>query len=307
MSRELDLAHHRWQVGDINGATQILRAVLAEDPDEALAHAMLAGCLLDGRRIHAALHEVGIALAIAPDLYLAQLLRGQILAAHRRFDEAEAHLAQLVQSDPQDASLYRALADRQVLRGESGNDARRALLAKALELDPSSPATLSDCAHFHLTRREIEDAALMATRALEANPEHLAALYTMGEVKLAQGDADDARQHAALVLSQNAEHRGALTLLAKIKASRSPLLGTWWRFVSWVGLGGEGRAIIILALMYVGYRFTSLTLELEGYVNAYSILNIAWLGFVIYCLVAPVLFRRALQRELAEVKLKQDF
>ena len=307
MSSDLDLAHHRWQVGDIHGAMQTLRAVLAEDPDEPLAHAMLAGCLLDARRIHAALHEVEIALSLTPDLYMARLLRAQILTAHRRFDEAEAHLAELVQEAPDDPGLYRALADVQVLRGESGSDARQAWLRKALELDPASPATLSDCAHFHLSRREIDDAAMMATRALEANPAHLEALYTMGEVKLAQGDADDAREHAALVLSQNAEHRGAIMLLAKIKASRSPWLGTWWRFVSWVGLGGEARAIIILAAMYVGYRFASLTLELEGFTSAYSALNLVWLAFVIYCLVAPAIFRRALQSELAQVRLDKNF
>ena len=307
MEQQLQIAEHRWSVGDTTGAISELQAVLTEDPDNADAHAMLGGCLLDSKRIYAALHEVEIALALDPELFLARLVRAQVLSAHRRFSEAEHELATLIQEAPEQASLYRAMSDMVTLRGEGGSEERRTWLARALELAPDNSTTLSDCAHFHLQRGEWDDAEQMARRALESNPEHIAAAWTMGEVKQAQGDVDAAREHAAWVLSRNAEHRGAIALLARIKARRSPVLGLWWRFVSWVGLGGEARAIVILVAMYVAFRMVSLTLEIEGYDTAYTGVSVAWLGFVVYCLVALMLFQRALRSEIQNVKLKDDF
>jgi predicted Zn-dependent protease len=307
MDQQIRIAEHRWSIGDTAGAMRELQEVLTEEPGHALAHAMLGGCLLDARRIHAALHEVEIALSLEPELFLARLIHAQVLTAHRRFAQAERALAMLVQEMPEHAALYRAMSDMLALRGEAGSEERRTWLARALELDPDSATTLADCADFHFRRGELDDAEHMATRALQASPEHLQAAWIMGEVKQAQGDVDGAREHAAWVLARNAEHRGAIALLARIKARRSPVLGLWWRFVSWVGLGGEARAIIILVTMYVAFRLTSLTLQIEGYDTAYNVVTIAWLGFVLYCLFAPVVFRRALQKELDNVRLKENF
>ena len=305
--RDLEIAQHRWMTGDTAGAIDALRMVLSQAPEHAYAHALLAGCLLDSRRIHAALHEVELALGLEPDLFMARYLYAQVLVAHRRFAEATEALGQLIAEHPTAPELYRAMSDLVTARGEGGSEECRVLLKKALELEPDSPATLADCAQFHLHRGELDDARLMAGRALEASPEHLRALWIMGEVLLLQGQVDEAREHAAWVLSKNAEHRGALFLLAKLKARRSPLMGPWWRFISWVGLGGEARGIIILLGMYVVFRVSSLTLEIEGYDAAFTALNFAWLGFVVYCLVAPVMFRKALQSELEQVTLKRDF
>ena len=72
-------------------------------------------------------------------------------------------------------------------------------------------------------------------------------------------------------------------------------------------LVGEARAIIILLGMYVVFRVSSLTLEIEDYDTAFIVLNFAWLGFVVHCLVAPVMFRKGLQSELEQVTLKRDF
>ena len=98
--RELELAHHKWLVGDTASAIQSLRMVLAQDPEHAYAHALLAGCLLDTRRIHAALHEIELALGLEPDLFVARYLHAQILVAHRRFPQAVDALQQLIAEHP---------------------------------------------------------------------------------------------------------------------------------------------------------------------------------------------------------------
>ena len=77
--RELELAHHKWLVGDTASAIQSLRMVLAQDPEHAYAHALLAGCLLDTRRIHAALHEIELALGLEPDFVVVhEVLRPRV-------------------------------------------------------------------------------------------------------------------------------------------------------------------------------------------------------------------------------------
>lgn len=307
MSRQLGIASYRYEIGDIHGAMRDLQSYLSEDPDSALAHAMLAGCLLHMRRIHAALNEARIALTLEPEQFLARLMHARVLMAHRKFDAAHDELDALIARHPEEAGLCRAMADLYMLRGEAGGAGRQKWLSRALQLEPSNSATLSDCAHYHLHRGELDLAEQMATQALQAAPESVSGAWIMGEIMLARGDLDAAREQAAFVLSRNAEHRGALTLLTHIKARRSPLLGLWWRFASWVSLGGEARAILILVGMFVAYRVSSVTLDLEGYDTAYMAVNIFWLAFVLYTFVAPVLLRRALQRELEEVRLDKNF
>jgi hypothetical protein len=60
-------------------------------------------------------------------------------------------------------------------------------------------------------------------------------------------------------LRQDPADRGALRLMASIKARRNPFLGLWWRYATWMGSLGEGRAIVVLLGMYVVYRLGTIT------------------------------------------------
>ena len=76
----------------IDGAIDSLRRALSLDPDLAESHAILALCLVDARRLHAAGHEARLALLAEPNLGLAHYALTHVLIGQRKFKQAEAQI-----------------------------------------------------------------------------------------------------------------------------------------------------------------------------------------------------------------------
>src|SRR5690349_7929156 len=84
-------------------AISALRRILALDPSDATAHALLSLCLIDTKRTHAALYEARQALALDPESALSHRALGAALVTHQKFKEAERHLSQARDLEPEDA------------------------------------------------------------------------------------------------------------------------------------------------------------------------------------------------------------
>ncbi len=106
---------------------------------------------------------------------------------------------------------------------------------------------------------------------------------------------------------ENANDRAALHLLTAVKARSSLFLGAWWRFNSWMSERSASRAIVVLLLMFVVYRVVVITLTAQGYPQVAQVIDWLWLGFAVYTFAAPQIFRRSLEKELAQVKLSREF
>ena len=91
--RWLILAQQQMDQGQLEGAVDSLRQVLSIDPDDSDPHALLAICLLDLRRLHAAEHESGMALALEPLSGLALYASALVLMARRKFPAAGGALS----------------------------------------------------------------------------------------------------------------------------------------------------------------------------------------------------------------------
>ena len=305
--RTIDFAFDQYQRGNLNGAIDSLKRVLADDPDHASAHALLSFCLLDMRRAHAAEHEAGMALALEPENEMAHHAMALSLLARRRFKDAEAHAAQMLDFSPEEPAYYRLLASILEVQGtRKGKAHAHALLEKALELAPDDANTLAALGSYHLQRGKLEQALHFARETLQTIPEHIDGLVLMGGIALRTGDTTTARDHALWALRSNATHRGALHLMAGIKARENPLLGWWWRFATWMGELGSGRAITVLLCAFLVYRLSALILTDLGHPDAANMLQLVWLALCIYTWVGPGLFQKAVKRELETVKLR-DF
>jgi hypothetical protein len=70
---------------------------------------------------------------------------------------------------------------------------------------------------------------------------------------------------------------------------------------------GTTRAIVILLGMFVLYRVLVIAVTQQGYPQVAQVIDWAWLAFVVYTFAAPQIFKRALDKELAQVKLSKDF
>ena len=301
----LQLAYQRLQAGHNDGAIDALRQLLASDPHSAEAHALLAICLMNMRRVHAAKREVQLALAADAQLPLSHYAAAQVAIALRKFKLAQEHVTQLLDMEPLNPAYYRCQAELYELTGRLAQS--REPLEKALQLGPDDPANLVAMAQFHRASSHWDQAYQFARQALQADPSNAAAVVVLGHLLLREGDINGARDHAIWALQENATNVAALHLLTAVKARSNIFLGTWWRFNSWMNERGATRAIILLLCMFVVYRVVVITLTDQGYPQVAEMVNWLWLAFAAYTFAAPQIFRRLLDKELVQVKLSKEF
>ena len=300
-----ELAQRQLQAGHLAGAVETLKRALSQDPEHAGAHAFLALVLCDQRRLYAAEHEARLALALEPDGRLQLLASGRIEVAHRRFKPALERFERMRELNPSDPQALIELANVHQLRGR--RDDARALLEQAIALDPEAPEPVADLGHVELESGRIDEAQRRAQQALELSPEYHDALVLMGHVLVHQDRLDEAREHAVWALQQNPASRPALSLIVAIKTRKSLILGLWWRYSVWMGALGDGRAILVLLIAYVAYRFGVITADVAGRGDLGELINAVWLGIVAYTWFGPALFMQSLKKELSTVQMGKDF
>jgi len=303
--RRLEEAWTKIQHGHYDGAIDTLREILSHDPDMAEAHAYLAICLLNKRRAHAATQEAQIALTLEPETELCIYALALTQIAQRKFHDAEANISRLLDLNPNNAHYYLLLADLYTMTAK--NKDVLALLDKALALSPENPDTLSKLSDYYLAMNNQEQAEHYATEALRIDPEHADALISMGHLCLSKGDINTAREHAIWALRQEPDNSSALYLMTAIKARANPLLGLWWRYNAWINRVGIARSILILLSAFLVYRISSMIFMDMGRDDIANIINFCWLGIVIYSFIGPAIFEKSLKKELAKVKLGNDF
>ena len=304
-ARSLEQARLNMQHGHIDGAIDVLRDILSNDPDLAEAHAYLAICLLEKRRGHAAAQEARIALTLEPESELAIYALALSEYAQRNFRGSESHIKRLLEIDPNDPRYYRLLAN--LYDATEQKKKVLPLLQKALTLSPEDPTTLSKLSDFYLAVNDVASAEKHAREALEIDPEHADALVSMGWVLLQVGDIANAREHAIWSLRRDPSNASALYLLTAIKARANPFLGLWWRYNAWIKRMGMSRSILILLAAFIVYRIASMAFTDMGRKDIATIVNFCWMAIVIYSFIGPTLFEKALKKELAEVSLSKDF
>ena len=301
----IDRARAQINHGNLAAAIESLRQALSADPDHSGAHALLALCLHDERRLHAAEHEAQLAVSLDPDSGLAHYAAAMVAMAKRDFARAEEHLRRAIALQPQHTHSLLGLARLYQL----WNRPREALplLEKARELAPDDADTWAALGDYYKSQRDFERAEQFAHEGLRLNPENTEALLVMGEVLLHRGDTAAAREHALLVLRQNANHEGGVHLLTAVKARESPVLGLWWRFNAFFGGGSIMRRVVMLLGIYLVYRVGVLVAGDLRHLALQAILAITWIGFCIYTWVGPALFQKLIKRELEPATLHSKY
>lgn len=158
------MEHGRWEL-----AEREWRAVLAEDPDDAQAHAVLGLCLAELDRPVDAQAEADRAVGLDPDLDLAHHVRGRALRDRNRFAEAERAAREAVRLDPDDADHRALIASIRCAQNDWPGTLAEA--EAGLALDPGNEAcvNLRALALTQLGRRDEASAAIDG--ALERAPE----------------------------------------------------------------------------------------------------------------------------------------
>jgi len=305
IDRLISIAWNRIEQGNIDGAIDSLRQALSFDPDIAEAHAYLSLCLLNKKRLHAALNEAKMALVLNSELEIAIYALANTYIGQRKFKEAKIHINHLIDMNPNNSRYY--LLNANLHQNLRKFDKILPMLEKALELEPESPDILSELSDYFLRKGDVVKAEKYAIESLQCQPENVAGLVSMGNVLIRRGQLNDARDHAIWALRQDPENNGALVLLAGIKARSNPLLGVWWRYSVWLSSMGSTRSILILLFAYVVYRIVTMASQDLGHQNIASIINYLWLAIVIYTFVGPTIFKNSVNKELESVSLSRDY
>lgn len=305
IDRLMELARRRIQTGQNDGAIDALRQVLAFEPDLSEAHAYLALCLLNAKRLHAALQEARIALSLESDSELAHYALANIYIAQRDFINAQEHAGHLMEMDPNHPPYYLLQASLNRLRRKMNEILP--LLEKALELDPESPRVLAELSDYYVDRGELGKAERYAHDSLSRDPENVNGLVAMGNVLLRQGKTEESREHAVLALQHAPDNVAALALLAGIKARKNPALGLWWRYNVWMNSVGGTRSIAVLLLAYIIYRIATMGLQDMEMPEVASLVQYLWMAIVVYTFIGPSLFTKSLRKEMSDVRLKKEF
>jgi Flp pilus assembly protein TadD len=139
-------------------------------------------------------------LADHPDLAVAHALLGTSLAMHGKGTEAIAAAVEAVRLAPDLALAHAAVSDALVALGrrwEAEMAARR-----ALELEPTQPNRFSDLAQVILGSGRSDEALVLATQGLTFDPMHLPCLQSRAVALALLGRVEEAHQTVGAALLQ---------------------------------------------------------------------------------------------------------
>ena len=191
MSVGIERASLLLEQGRYELAEKELRAELATNPEDGLAHAFLALSLVELDRNGEALREADLALGLLPDEGFSHYVRGAVLADLEREKEALESAREAVRLEPEEAD-YRALLAALAFDRRRWTEALKAA-EQGLQLDPehSDCANIRSMALVHLRRPDEARAALQ--HALYRHPENAGSHTAQGWTLLHAGDHAAAR------------------------------------------------------------------------------------------------------------------
>ena len=219
------------ELGRLEDAEEALREALREDPDDPLAHGILARVLLDLDRPDEALQSASTTIALEPELSLGHVARAQALLSLGRFDEAEDSAYEAIRLDPEDPDPWVLLTASFLGRGRL-EDALSAV-DKALSLDPESESARGLRA-FALAMSGSETGwQEAAAQTLSVAPDSSLAHTFSGQAHLVRGREREAAERFREALRLDPESELAQEGLADAMKASHPLFKPFFRFFLW--------------------------------------------------------------------------
>jgi Tfp pilus assembly protein PilF len=229
-----------------------LHQALAEDPDDAMAHTVLALCLAKREKYDEATREVDVAMGLSPDQPFVFYARSCILTDRNCFPEAEAAIQEAIGLDPYQPEYFAQLARVQFEQRRWA--AALAAAEQGLELDAEDVTctNLRAMALVKLGRRM--EAGEAITSALRREPEDADTHANMGWSLLENAQPQQALEHfrEALRLNPNSDWaRQGIVEAMKARYFVYRLILGW--FLWMLKLSGSAQWGILVGA-FVGYQ-----------------------------------------------------
>ena len=302
---KFELAQDYSRRGQNKHAIALLKEILSEDPNDALAHGLLAACLISEVRLHAGEYELKIALGLNPMLPYLHLIAARINLLKNLPKQAikSCDIALSITPEFYDALLFKSSALMVVEKRAEALDC----IYEASKISPNSIEVITSFGEYYLSTGDLKKASEHTLEALKIDAEDESANILMGEIQLRNGNAIEAEYHAKLIIRNNPDSRRALQLFCNIKMRKNLFLGLWWKFNSWAATLSSVRAGLVLIVAYLSFNLASQIFKDIGYSSTSIIVSYTWLLIVVYSWAGIPMYYKALKSEMQKFSFNEDF
>ncbi|MEM8885740.1 MAG: tetratricopeptide repeat protein [Planctomycetota bacterium] len=233
-------------------AAHELRALLGDDPDDALAHALLAFCLSQSDEDEEALQHAREAVHLAPDEPLPHHMHAQVLHSLDDSKGALAAIREAVRLDPEDANHYSVLGS--ILLGREEWQEALDAADQGLSLDPENAecSNLKAMALRQLGRRGAASEELVAQ--LARDPLNADTHANRGWQLLEEGDTNGAMAAFREALRLEPENEWAREGLVEAIKARNPIYRVVLRYMFFMSRQSTGMRWGIIIGAWFLYR-----------------------------------------------------
>ncbi len=210
-----------YSMGRHEQAEQEFRAALIQEPNNALAHAMIGLCLLKRKAYGEATSEAQTAIGLRPDWAFGYAVLANIFEERERLKEAAGAIEQAIGLDPFNPQNLAILATIR-LKQNNWNEALAAA-NRGLEIDPENAGCVNarGVALVHLGRRDEANETIAG--ALSRNPENATTHANQGWALLHSGDHRAALKHFREALRLDPELKWAKAGIVEAMKARNPI------------------------------------------------------------------------------------
>jgi len=275
-------------------AEEQLRLWLAEQPDSAAAHSLLAIALSGQSKFRAAVHEAEKGIVLAPDIAYSYYVLAAIQHDADALGPATEAIDRAIQLDPFDADQF-GLKASILLQQKEWKQALEAA-EKALEIDAEnvSAANTRAMALVKLGRRS--EAGVTIDSALARDPENAVTHANQGWTKLEAGDHNGAMDNFKEALRLDPNLDWAREGIVESLKARNPIYRVMLRYFFWMSrLKSKIQWLIIIGAV-VGIRIVNNLMESNPeFVPFGWTIIILYLAFVILTWIADPIFELLLR------------
>lgn len=233
-------------------AEKELKQVLASEPDNPLAFAMLAECCLDTKRYSEGLEFAQKAISVAPHHPLLFYVLARAYFYNKKTKEARQAIQQGQQLAPNEADFFFLLANIEFY--EEKWQAALSAAEQGLNLDPEDVNLINLRAQALIKLNRQEEAASTLDFALNRAPEDAYSHANKGWVAIEQDKYEDAINHFKEALRLNPESHFAKTGLKEAIKAKNYLYRYILKYFLWMSKMNErGRWGFIIGV-YIIYR-----------------------------------------------------
>lgn len=221
MNQPFDRAVHLYQISRFAEAETELRRALAQQPQNAQAHALLSLCLVKQEKLPDAEMEAIEAISLAPDWDHAHYCHSVVLQERRRYADAETAALEAVRLDPTSPDNYARLAITRYAQRKWQPSLDAALEGLRYDAEHADCMSLRAMALTQLGRQG--EAIATVDQSLSRNPDDAYAHANKAWALLHEGKPRPALDHFREALRLNPTNEYAKSGMVEALKARNPI------------------------------------------------------------------------------------